>query len=301
MTHSKQITMTALAGFLTAGITLLPLHPSFSWLILFSFIETLPLFLIGLGMGLRPLYGASAIAALLIFLGTGPVLAGHFLLLSLPGPIFLINRALLHRTRATGEITWYPASALLKDFILVIGLVMLIAFGVYLSTTQGEDPHFYAHKLREIFDPQGQIQEAESFFSKILPIIPGLFALSWGMTIFSNGIIAQGILVRLKKNLRPTPSLKTLHLSQIFSIAFVLFLFLSFVGVGYIEVLGGNAVCVLALPLFLTGFSLVHHWIHKTSHTTIALTLFYLLLIFVWPTLIVVALGILKPWIEKVR
>ena len=180
------------------------------------------------------------------------MVGGQFLLLALLGPIFLINRALLHRTRASGEITWYPAPALLKDFILAIGLVMLIAFGVYLYITQG-DPHLYVHKLLEILDPQGQIQEAETFFSKILPVIPGLFALSWGITIFSNGIIAQGLLIRFKKNVRPTPSLETLHLSKVFSIAFVLFLILSFVGVGYIEILGENAALVLAFPLFSYG------------------------------------------------
>ena len=299
MAHPTTLALTVLGGLSSAALAvsyLLPL-PGF---ILFSYLAPLPLFLLGLGVGLRPLYGAGAIATFLTFLLEGPLAGGQFFLFSALIPAFLVNRALLNRKTSTGEIRWYPASYLLRDFTFSIAFVMLLALGVYFYFTEGEDPQPLIKTLLTILDPQGHMKEAEPILIKLFPILPGFFAFSWGIMILINGALAQGLLVRFKQNLRPSPSLSNLAASKSFLIAFALFILLSFVGVGYLEILGKNGALVLAFPFFLVGLGVIHRWLHKTSYATVGLTVFYFVLsLFLWPIAFVILLGILKPWIEK--
>jgi hypothetical protein len=117
-----------------------------------------------------------------------------------------------------------------------------------------------------------------------------------------NAAIAQGVLTRIKANLRPTPSFKTLQIPTSFLIVLGLALLLSCIGVGTLELLGKNAALTLTFPFFLSGIGIVHHLCHKTAFATVSLVIFYCaLLLLLWPALFVILLGILRPWIEKFR
>ncbi|MBY0502021.1 MAG: DUF2232 domain-containing protein [Alphaproteobacteria bacterium] len=286
-------------GFLSAALSLLYLIP-IPGLVFFSYFAPLPLFLIGLGVGLRPLYGAGLLSTALIFLFEGPFSAGQYFVLTALGSAFLVNRALLNRKTSSKEISWYPSSFLLRDFTLYLGIIMLLGLGVYLYITQNEDMHKLVKSFLEILDPNQQIKGAEALLLKLLPTIPGCIALIWGMVILFNSTLAQGILSHYKKNLRPTPTLEDLEVSWSFLLLLCLSLLLSIIGVGSLEILGKNAAIVLIVPFFLVGLGLVHKWLRKTSFAMAALTFFYLILfLFLWPALFVIILGILKPWIEK--
>jgi len=288
-----------MGGILSAALSLLYLIP-IPGLVFLSYLAPLPLFFLGLGVGLRSLYGAGLIATLLIFSLVGPFIAAQFFAFSALGPAFLINRALLQRTKSSGEIAWYPTSYLLRDFSLYSGFVMLLALGAYLYITQTQDVHIIVKNLLEALDPKQQISDLEPLLLKILPTIPGFIAFSWGVMMLLNGTLAQSLLVRLHRNLRPTPNLKDLETPQSFLILLGLSLLLSVIGVGSLEILGKNATIVLIFPFFLVGLGLVHKWLRKTSYTIIGLLVFYaLLFVFLWPILFVIVLGIIKPWIEK--
>ena len=128
----------------------------------------------------------------------------------------------------------------------------------------------------------------------------GFFAFSWALMMLVNAALAQGLLVRFERNLRPSPSLENLSTPRSFLLLLLLSLLLSIIGVGSLELLGKNATFVLILPFFLVGLGCIHRWIHKTPYVTGGLTLFYLLLLlFLWPAFIVILIGILKPWIDK--
>jgi len=299
MANSTTLAISVLGGLLSAALAVSYLIP-IPGFVLFSYLATLPLFLLGLGIGVRPLYGAALLATLLVLLLEGPLAAGEFFFFSALIPAVLISRALLNRQTSAGETSWYPASYLLRDFTFATGVIMLLALGGYFYLTQGGDPQALVKTLLTTLDPQGHMKDAEPILVKIFPILPGFFAFSWGVMILMNGALAQGLLVRFNQNLRPSPSLVTLEVPKSFLIAFALFLLLSFIGVGYLEILGKNGAIVLALPFFLVGLGVVHRWLHKTSYATVGLTLFYFLLgLFLWPIVFVILLGILKPWIEK--
>jgi len=291
--------MTVLGGVLSAALSLLHMF-SYPGLVFISYLATLPLFLVGLGVGLWPLYGAALIATLFVLFIEGPVFAAEFFVFSALGPAFLINRALLNRKKSSKEVVWYPSSFLLRDLTLASGVIMLLALGVYLYMMQGNDVHALVKTLLETFDPQGHLKDAEPVLIKIFPFLPGFFAFSWAIMILINATLAQGLLIRFKRNLRPSPTLENLEVPKSFLILLGLSIFLSWVGVGSLELLGKSATCVLILPFFFVGLGVVHRLIQKTPFATVGLTIFYIVLfVFLWPALFVILLGILKPWIEK--
>lgn len=288
-----------LGGLFSATLALLPLLvlPN---LIVFSYLVPLPFFLLGLGVGLRPLLGAGLLATALVLLFEGPLPTAEFFLFSFLGPVFLVHRALLNHKKSSGEVVWYSPSFLLRDFTIFSGIVMIVALGVYLYWAKDGNLYALSKNFLSAFDPQGQVKNGEALLMKLLPFLPGLFAFSWMVMMLLNAAIAQGILVRIKANLRPTPSFRALQIPKSFLIAMGLSLVLSVVGVGTLELLGKNGALLLAFPFFLSGLGIIHFLLQKTSFAKIGLTIFYCVLIFfLWPALLVVLLGMLKPWIEK--
>ncbi len=298
--ESNPIVISIVGGLLSATLSVLHLF-SFPALIFLSYFSALPLFLIGLGLGLRPLYGATLVASLTVLAFEGPLMGIEFLVGSVLGPVFLVNRALLHRKTSSGK-NWYPASLLLRDITLIAGLIMVIGLGLYLYFIQSIDVRALIKVILETFDPQKHMQNGEALLQTMFTLLPGFFAFSWFLMMLFNGTIAQGILVRQKRNLRPSPTLGELETPKSFLIALGVSLALSFVGLGALELLGKNAALVLILPFFLVGLGVVHRWLHKFTYASFALALFYLLLILLfWPAFFVIVLGILKPWIEKMK
>lgn len=287
-----------LGGLLSATLSFSPalFHPAF---ILFSYLATLPLFLIGLGLGLYSLYGAALIASILVFIVEGALAGSEFFVLSALGPIFLVNRALLNRKQG-GKITWYPSTYLLRDLTLASAVVTVITLGAYLYFTQGTDTQTFVNNFLKVFDPEGQLKDAKSFLHMLFPFLPGFFALSWAMMMIINGTLAQGLLVRFHHNLRTSPTLSNLRAPDKMTLVLGLSFLLSLFGVGTLGLIGKNFTIIFLFPFFLIGLGMIHGWFHKTSFTTLGLTIFYFcLLILFWPVFIVILIGILKPWIQK--
>lgn len=294
MSNSRLIGITALGGFLSATLAFLPVWGPF--FALFSFFVPLPFFLLGLGLGLRPLLGAGLFAIAFVFLFTDLVLTTEFFLCSFLGPVFLVQRALLNQKQSSGEIVWYSPSFLLKDFTLLSGIVMTVALGVYLYLVQNGG----IDAMLRILDSQGHIKK--DVFMQLLSFLPGFFTFSWMLMMLFNAAIAQGILTRIKANLRPTPSFKMIQIPKNFLIVLGLSLLLSYIGVGTLELLGKNATLTLSFPFFLSGIGIIHLLFHKTAFATVGLIIFYCaLLLLLWPAFFVIFLGILRPWIEKFR
>lgn len=298
MSQAGLLAITALGGLLSATLTLLPML--FPGLAFFSYFIPLPLFLLGLGMGFRPLLGAGFLATVIVFLVEGPILTMEFFIFSFLGPAFLIHRALIYWKNDSGKIVWYSPSFLLRDLTLLAGIIMVLALGIYLYLIQNQNIYDLAKNILILFDPQNHIKNGESLLIKIFPFLPGFFTFSWMLMMLFNATIAQGFLSRIRANLRPTPEFKAIQIPKSFIIVFSLSLLLSFIGVGTLGLLGKNAALTLSFPFFLGGLGMVHFLFHKTSFAKIGLIVFYCaLLLFLWPAFFVIFLGILRPWIEK--
>lgn len=299
MNQQSLIIYSLVGGVSSAALSLLHLFP-IPGILLLSYFAPLPLFLVGLGVGLRPLYGATLVASLLVLVIEGPALSAEFLISAGIGPVFLSYRALLHRSNAKGETSWYPGFLLLRDLTIVSGLMMLVGVVAYYIFTQTTDIHTLAKQLLETFDPQNHIKNGEQLLLTLFPLLPGFFAFSWAVMTLVNGTLAQGLLVKFGYNLRPSPSLSQLKAPNSFLIALCTSLIFSFIGFGALQSFGRNACFVLILPYFLIGLGVVHHWINKFAYATLILAIFYLsLLLLFWPAICVILVGILKPWIES--
>ena len=290
--------MMIVGGLLSATLSFshIVFHPGFVFL---SYLATLPLFLIGLGGGLSPLYGAAIIASAFVFLMEGFIPGAEFFILSALGPVFLTYRALLYRKKGE-KAHWYPSSYLLRDLTAASTFVMVIALGMYFYFTHGVTPESFIGTFLKTIDPEGTMKGVEPILQMLFPFLPGFLALSWSFMVLINGALAQGVLVRFQKNLRPSPSLQDLKAPKYLSLFLGLSLFLAIFGVETLGIIGKNFTLVFLFPFFLIGLGLIHEWLHKSSFATFALTLFYFcLLVLLWPVFIVVVMGFLKPLIEK--
>lgn len=177
---------------------------------------------------------------------------------------------------------------------------MTMALGVYLYFIPDGNFAPFAKPFLDVFASHEQGPEAQRLLNIIFPLLPGIFTVSWMIMLLLNTAIAQGLLVHIKANLRPTPSLMVVRLPQSFLIVLGLSLLLSFIGVGTLELLGKNAALTLSFPFFLAGLGIVHALIHRTSFAKWGLIAFYvLLLVFFWTAGLVIFLGAIRPWIEK--
>lgn len=299
MNKSALTAIIGLGGLLSATLALTALAP-FPGLVFFFCLAPLPLFLIGLSLGLRPLYGAILVAILGVLLIGGPIVAGELFILSFLGPAFLVNRALLHRKKSSGRIVWYPSSLLLRDLTFISGAIMLLCFGSYWYLTQGEDLQGMIKNLLTSINPQVYPPDLEAILGIAISFLPGFMALSWTFIMFLNGILAQNLLVKAKRNLRPSPAFQDIEISKSFLISLGVSILLAMVGVGYVQLLGKNSALILAFPFFVSGLEIIHKWLHKTSYPVVAFVAFYgILLFFSWVAFLIMLLGILKPWIEK--
>lgn len=299
MTTQNLMVRTIGGGLISATLAILPMTflPS---LFLLSYFTPLPFFLLGLGAGLRPLLSAGILATAIVFISQGPIITVEFFLFSVLGPAFLVQRSLTHQKKPSGETVWYPLSFLLRDFTLLSGIIMIIFIGVYLFFLEGRDIHTIVKIILDNFDPHGNVANGKALLTQLFPFLPSFFTFSWMLMMLVNGAIAQGFLGRIKANLRPTPSLYAIQLPYSFLVTLALSLILAIIGVGTLELLGKNAALTLTFPFFLTGLGVIHSLLHKTSFAKVGLTFFYcLLLLFLWPALLVVLLGMVKPWIEK--
>lgn len=288
----------ALGGLTSALLALLPiiLPPLFA----LSYFAPLPLFLLGLSQGLRPLLMAGALATTCILLCQLPLLAIEYCLLFFLSPAFVVQRMLVNWKEGPGKVTWYPLSYLLRDTTLFAGLILTFALGGYLYFTQGLNLQAIARTIMTHFDPEGYFHGAELVLVNLFPLLPGLLTFSWMLLLLLNTTIAQGLLSRKKANLRPSSTFEELEIPKSFFIAFALSIFLSFIGVGTLELIGKNGAIVLAFPFFLSGLGVVHALLNKTSFARVGLVAFYCMLIMsMWLSVIVVFIGMLRPWMKK--
>ena len=233
----------------------------------FWILSLIPLFVSGLGFGVRSAaisVGTSVVVAA-IAIDTGFALA-YAVISGLP-VIILVRQALLWR-ESDGTRYWYPADNLLIWWAgICIGLTGL-AIGLL----------HWDEALR-----QGMV---EAFLGPI-----------WGMFILMSGCLAQGLLVRFKKNIRPTPELTKMALPNWLALAFIAATALSVILDASLPLLGA-VVITLETLFFLQGMAVIHVVSHRWNGRPFILGAVYILMIMtLWLVLLIAILGLMENWI----
>lgn len=237
--------------------------------VLLSYFGVLPILYVGMGYAMRAaLVAVTAAAGALVFLG-GPVqFAAYMLAFGLPS-LLAVKLALARYADPKGQPVYVDSGRIIAG-LSAAAATLLVATGLGMIW-EGQDPQIVvANALQTMADTMGAPNMVH-----MGAYLPGILFGSWVMMMAVNLLIAQSILVRRGRNLRPTPSLSMLRLPDWTLIAFVAALAVAFLGPESTAYLARNTAMVLAVPFLVQGLGLVHVVTRPLPYRTWILTAFY--------------------------
>lgn len=259
-------------------------------------LSIIPLFLSGLGWGV--IGGSISVAA-------GAVIAGIFI-----GPLFgltyvvtcglpvliLVRQSLLWREE-DGKISWYPTVHLMISWMMVC--IALSAMAVFLLYVDDDLRNGLIEQFNLIvpqFRQQGGVFETVTA-EKLVRLMPQFFGPLWGIIILVSASLAQGVLTRFKRNIRPTPEFSGLQMPKwLASLTIgVIILSLFMDGPGVIL----DAVVITSeIVFFLQGMAVIHKVSRSWTYRPMVLVAVYLIMVLMfWPVLVITILGLADSWI----
>ncbi len=272
--------------------------------IIFAYLAQLPLFLVGLWMGVggAVLAGAVAVAALAVA-GGFTFAAAYLLINALPASV-MTWLAQLNRPSPDGGVEWFPAGAL-ATVLVGLGVAAFLGFYTLLlgepGGAEGVLGRMIADGFRLLAGPDVDGDTVTAAATAIARIFPGIVTGSWLIMILANGVLAQGLLARFRRNIRPAPAMADIDLPPWLRTALAIAL-IGAVLPGHAGFLGTNIALILALAYALAGLGVVHALLRHSPHRGALLSVTYgFMFVFGWPVLIAALLGFAEPWLNLRR
>jgi len=284
--------LAAAAGLLGGGLLLATLYGGPGALIL-GYLAPLPLFLAGLSLGATGAIIAGVVAAVLAGFAVGPVAAAlYFVSFGLPA-ILLCRQALLSRQLPDGGTEWYPLGLLavwLAGLAAAAFTLALLGFGL---TGEG-----LLAAMRQLLADAGRYLPMEidaAAADQLSQYLPGVMAISWQVQVVINGALAQGLLLRFGRNLRPEADIARMSLPPLMLLAFAAAMALALTD-GTLGMVGKTLAAIALVPYFLVGLGFIHRQVRSWQARGVVLVVFYgLILPLFWPVpLLVIGLGLFE-------
>jgi hypothetical protein len=270
--------------------------------LILAYLSMLPIFLIGLGLNALAA-GLAAIAGAVITAAVGGLLAGAMYAAMNAAPAaWICHLALLGRSDGRGDTEWYPLGRLLTWLagLAAAGFLFAMALGMgFEGGMQGQLERLLDDLLRQFMESRAAPGETPPELPSLAAwaaFIPAVFGLWWILMMAINGALAQGLLVRLGRQRRPTPKLTTLELPPRLLYALVAALVLAFLpgDAGYV---GQTLAALLAVPYLFLGLAVMHMLIRRMPGAPVVFVVFYVfMLIFGWPLFLITGLGLVEQW-----
>jgi hypothetical protein len=279
--------------------------------------SSLPLFLVGLWGGVRVLMVAGIVGAVIPGILLQKLLPemlyylplGYAATVLLPAGV-MARQALLHRTASDGSTEWYPAGRLLAMLAALISGLYLVASLAFMGVEGGfvgqvaqmVTPFIqsFIDSGQAELDPLITIEElAAGYAFKIVTLTPAGLALGISVCMF----IAQGLLTRLGKNLRPSFDLIALELPIWPIFAFGASAALGIFAPAELKAIGTGCAVAFAVPFFFLGLAVIHAFARRFPGGILLLILVYGLLLFLttWIGPILALVGFLERWLKLRR
>lgn len=197
------------------------------------------------------------------------------------------------------DIGWFPAGYITAVITVLAGIYIVVV--AVLTSNQGGLEQAATDYLTQVADlvagAQGQEVLSEAIL-RAIPFFPGSVAAFWALSVLCNAIMAQALLAKGGRNIRPTPRLREFRLPDWLSWALVASALIALLTPGEIEYVARNLALVLAVPFFFLGLAVVHKLAGMVPLPGALLSLIYVVMIFSgWFILVIAGLGILEQWV----
>jgi len=137
----------------------------------------------------------------------------------------------------------------------------------------------------------------QSVIDMAAPFFPSALFFFWLVMVIINAALAQGILVRRSRNLRPTPDITQLELPNFLPIAIATAGVIALAGEGTSAYAARNLLVILSVPYFFLGLGVIHALMRRVADSILPLVLFYIFLLFLgWPIFMIAGLGLVDHW-----
>jgi hypothetical protein len=267
--------------------------------ILFAYLAPLPLIIVGLALGLRMAAIAAAAGLIVAGLLGSTFNSGLYGLLYAVPSVLVVRCALSLEASIDGTSKWAsPGLALSWLSILAAGL-FTAAVTTILEAETGIEDEIYG-KLNQAFElmmPGLDEGQRVIIVSSLAAIFPGTLGTSWIIMIAANATLAQRLVMKLGKNIRPTPSYRRLTLPDWISWFLVGSASLALIGSGDLEYMGRNLAMITATPFFFVGLAIIHSLARYVNFPMAMLLGTYLaLLMNSWAAVVIAGVGIVEQW-----
>lgn len=282
-----RITLAAISGFmLFAALFSLPF-------------AALPIAYVGLAYGLVQAALVAGGTMLLTGLLLSPALALVFFLMFLLPSWVLIRQALLSRPvdAAGTRFEFYPLDRLIIVALVMAGIGTSLLF--FSMAGNGGMPQRFADAMAaapELRQALGQVYDistpADMLRVANIIIITG-FA-GWPLLLLGNLQIAQALLVRAKRNLRPPTDYDTLTLPLWLTAALTACLLAATLISGWAGTLGATLAALILTAYFLLGLAIIHAISRSWNGRGLLLGgLYFLIFVMAWVIIPVALMGLL--------
>ncbi len=310
----KHTLLATLAGIVSGALALASLSGASFAVFFLSLVHTLPLYYAGLSLGTRPAMVAAATSVLslslispnmgLVFGVLYAVPAWVVIRLTLSGPNGVVTDVPENHsaTADPSDMGWFPVGYILAVLAAIGGMFVLggsLMTGGGLEQAVNEVLQEFAKLItsQPMGNPEGETVLKEAVLS-LTPYFAGSAAAMWALGQAVNLVIAQGLLAKGGRNIRPSPRMRELTLPDALSWALVLMAVVALAAPGELGYIGRNIAIVLAVPFFFLGLAVVHKLAAMTPMKGPMLGLVYLVMVFTgWLAFVVAGLGILEQWI----
>ena len=273
--------------------------------LIFAYLSALPLFATGLSLGVVPVLIAAAAGTVLTGMADEFVSAAMYGGLTAGPVVWIVHLALLSRQGGTTP-EWYPGGRLVTWLSAIASgyfVLAVIAFAGVEGGLRGHIERFLTTLLERISGRSWtELDGAQALMQVWEPLFPALVGVSWILMVSINGILAQGLLVRFGRNLRPSPQIGTLQLPRMLAIVFAMGLLTS-LAPGIIGYAGTTASVYVMVPYLLLGLAVVHAVAGKFPTAHVVLVVFYVTLVLfgLFGLALVAGLGLVEQWFNLRR
>jgi hypothetical protein len=303
---SKDV-LIALAGGAASALLSLSMASGSAIAFLIVYLAPLPLFLVGLSRGasVAAIAGMAGVTATALLVGP----LGGLIYAALNGvPAWYAIRQSLRRLPGAAPGTtadWFPVGGILAVLSAAAAAVVVAAAVANLGEPGGLDGVIRGHlgAALKAVAPMLSADERSRAVAAMAPVFPAAVAISWLAMTVANGVLAQWLLARAGRNLRPSPDLLRLTLPGWSAWPLVIAAAAALIGNGQFGYVARNVALILWVPYFFLGLAVVHTLVRRVDFAGTLLAAFYVLLLLLsgWILPLVAGLGFVDELVDLRR